>query len=96
MTVFASPQNFIMNYNSVFEKINIILIYYYIILYYIKLYGDWYIFTNKEPRRFHVFMKTVSTDRNKDELSFELFSNQFHSPVFEKNEKKFEKLHFTA
>ena len=46
---------------------------------------------NKEATRFYVFMKTVFTDRNKDELSFELFANQFYSSVFGKNLKKFEK-----
>ena len=52
------------------------------------LYGDWYTFTNREPTRFYVFMKTVITDRNKYELSFELFANQLYSPVFEKQKKK--------
>ena len=33
------------------------------------LSGDWYIFYNREPMRFYVFMKTGSTDRNKDQLS---------------------------
>ena len=49
-----------------------------------------------EPTRFYVFMKTFSTDRNKHELSFELFANKFYSPVFDKNGKKFEKWNFTA
>ena len=40
-------------------------------------YGDWYIFANRELTRFYVFMKTVSTDRNKDKISLELFANQF-------------------
>ena len=52
------------------------------------LYGDGYIFANKEPTRFYIFMKTdVSTDKNKDELSFKLFVNQFYNPVFEKSSK---------
>ena len=53
----------------------------------IALYGDWYIFANRKLTRFYVFMKTVSTDRNKDELSFELFTNEFYSPVLRKIEK---------
>ena len=48
------------------------------------LYEDWYIFANRESTRFYVFMKTVSTGRNKDELSFELCANQSYSLGFKK------------
>ena len=44
----------------------------------------WGYMATGEPTRFYVFMKTVSTDRNKDKLSFELSAHQFYSLFFEK------------
>ena len=40
-----------------------------------------YIFANRETTRFYFFIKTVSTDRDKDGLSFQLFADQFYRLV---------------
>ena len=52
-----------------------------------RLYWDWYIFVNREPTRFSVFMKTDSTYWDKDKLSFEFFANQFSFHFLRKTEK---------